>query len=371
MKNRPKKILVCGNYGASNLGDDAILAGILKLLESAFPGAKVSVMTSDRLNTKKFFGTEAVSFFPAGIRSALKFWMFGEFWLTFKTLWQTDLVILGGGGLFNDERPKAIWIWLIQSFWFYLFGKKVVCLAQSVGPLKSRFGKWATKWVYKKAVLKTVRDEKSLGILKSIGIGGALQLADPAFALAYELESRHKINNEVVISLREWDSEKDISRYKLLGELANYLNNKHNLKAVFVPFQQRHDETDLYCYEFIKDQVGLKKVSDYKQAMEIIARSKIVIAMRLHAIIMAVLARRPFVAISYSKKVNDFVETLGLEQFSLEYQDLNLEQLKEKVDQVLAEEKQVEATLEKQKMKMVYEFYKHEKLLKDIYKTIL
>lgn len=366
MKNRPKKILVCGNYGAANLGDEAILAGIIKLIESTFPGAAISVMSADKRRTEKEFRVNAVNFFPAGLRSFLKFWFLGQFIDSIKALFTADLVILGGGGLFSDERKAAVWIWFVQACWFYLFGKKVVCLAQSVGPLKSKWAKLLTGWVFKKAILKTVRDEKSLNLLNSIGVKGVAQLADPAFALAYEIESQHKISNNVVISLRQWKPQSDQQRYDIIKNLSNYLREKHELRAIFVPFQDRPEESDLYCYEFIKDQVELRKVDDFKHALEIISRAKLVVGMRLHSIIMAVLARRPFVAISYSKKVKDFVETLGLGEMVIDYDEINLKDLKRLVDLALDQENRLVEVLEKQKLKQVYEFYKHEKLLKEV-----
>ena len=39
-------------------------------------------------------------------------------------------------------------------------------------------------WVFNKAVLKTVRDARSLELLEKIGVTGVVQLADPAFAFA-------------------------------------------------------------------------------------------------------------------------------------------------------------------------------------------
>ena len=101
-----KQILVCGNYGAGNLGDEAILDGLLKLISSTWPQAKVTVQSAKPNSTHRVHKVDSVYFFPAGVKSCFKFWFSTRCLNTIRALSKTDLVILGGGGLFSDEKRQ-------------------------------------------------------------------------------------------------------------------------------------------------------------------------------------------------------------------------------------------------------------------------
>jgi polysaccharide pyruvyl transferase WcaK-like protein len=70
------KIVICGNYGAENLGDELILEGMLETLRAVSPDAEITVMSGNPKETKWLYkaryGMEAVAKFPSGIRSFLK-----------------------------------------------------------------------------------------------------------------------------------------------------------------------------------------------------------------------------------------------------------------------------------------------------------
>jgi len=65
------KIVIAGNYGANNLGDEMILEGLLKLLNDVVPDAKITVLSSEPKDTKKRHKVKSLNLFPAGFRSYL------------------------------------------------------------------------------------------------------------------------------------------------------------------------------------------------------------------------------------------------------------------------------------------------------------
>lgn len=366
MKRSDKiRILICGNYGASNLGDEIILSGLLELMKSAYQNPVVTVMSTDPGETEKMHRVNSVKLFPAGFRSTFSFWLTGNFLKTITSLQQADLVVLGGGGLFSDEKPRAVWIWYLQYMWFKAFGKKVACLAQSVGPLKNKWAKKIVKNVFQKAALVTVRDTKSAELLEQIGVKDAKVLADPAYGVAYNQESFSKKSNYIVLTLRPWEKERDLKVNGMIEKFSQWLKHEHDLEIIFVPFQTRFD-SDLERFEHLKDFMKIKNPADIKEALEITARARLVVGMRLHSVILAVLTKTPFVALSYSKKVKDFADTVEMGEFVLDYQNFNLEQLKKIFELALKNEKHLEAILEKQKMRNTYKFYDHEKYLQNL-----
>lgn len=348
------------------MGDEVILSGMIELLKSAYKNSKITVLSVNPADTEKMHNVSAVKLFPAGIRSTLTFWLVGQFLKTITALKNADLVVLGGGGLFSDDKPRAVWIWYLQYLWFKAFSKKVACLAQSVGPLKNALSRKIVMNVYKNAVFSSVRDQKSADLLKEIGVTGTVVLADPAYGIAYNQESFSKKSNYIVLTLRPWAKERDLEVNNIIEKFSDWLKHQYDLEIIFVPFQTRFD-SDLERFEHLKKLIKIKYPKDIKEALEIIARARVVVGMRLHSVILAVFTKTPFVALSYSKKVKDFADTVEMGEFVLDYNNFTLEQLKKTFEKVLKEEKSIENILEKQKLKNTYKFYDHEKYLQNLF----
>jgi polysaccharide pyruvyl transferase WcaK-like protein len=91
MSESGRRVLIAGYYGFGNTGDEAILAAMLEDLRALMPELEVCVVSGDPLETRASHGVSAVTFTDlAGIRDAAE---------------RADLLILGGGGLFQDHWP--------------------------------------------------------------------------------------------------------------------------------------------------------------------------------------------------------------------------------------------------------------------------
>jgi hypothetical protein len=177
----------------------------------------------------------------------------------------------------------------------------------------------------------------------------------PAYAIGYQNEAALNRQRQVVLTLRPWVNGDHDNFNQIMADFIIWLREKHDLETVFLPFQTDHTD-DRERYEQVKkilgrNSAGFKLIipEDYSQAVEMIGRSEAVIGMRLHSIIFAVLGRTPFLGISYSKKVRDFIETIGLDDFSLDYGKITLEQLKGKFDTLMAKKTEVSMKMEKAK----------------------
>ena len=113
------KIGIFGNYGHSNIGDEAILRGLLDLLRKH----DVKVF-SDCISTSRNIHGENVNFSLS--RPAI----FGRWYLIpstiiylVKNILSVQKVIIGGGGLFNDININAflqyIFILIISKLFFH------------------------------------------------------------------------------------------------------------------------------------------------------------------------------------------------------------------------------------------------------------
>ncbi|MBD3328705.1 hypothetical protein GF340_05405 [Candidatus Peregrinibacteria bacterium] len=334
------KITICGNYGATNIGDEMILEGILNILKPL--NADITVLSNDPIKTEKEHNVKSAHLVPSGLRSFVKGIFSGSIWSTFSEIAKCDVFILGGGGLLTDEKPFAIIIWSIQAAVARFYKKPVFCFAQSIGPLKTLFGKFMTKRILVKSKIITVRDYGSYELINKMGVKHALTLADPAFALdLYDGDNRD--DDYVLFTIRPWIKGDTDKIYADLKILVDFIWTTYGLKSVFVPFQAYKDddrkEMDKLKSIMVADShvTFLKYSHDIKDIFQVFHMAKFVVGMRLHSLIMSALAGKPMIALSYSNKVKDFMHTIDMNNYVIEFDQFNAEAGQNKVTRLMDE----------------------------------
>lgn len=366
-------IVVCGNYGATNVGDEAILEGILLLIRRSLDGADITALSADPEGTAAVHGVKSLPLVPAGVRSFLHGISSGSLWKTLKVIKKADLFILGGGGLFTDEKLRAVFIWALQTRVAAWYKTPIFSLGQSVGPLKSFLGRRFAGKAFQRAQIVTVRDQASSDLVKRLGVDDVHALADPVFALDSTAPASHSAEPYVVLSVRPWISG-DATR--IHGELAAFIDwlwREHKLKTLLVPFQVSHDN-DVHelssLAAMVKDSQAVEIVdytADYHRIVELMTRSTAVIGMRLHSLIFSSLAHTPFIALSYSQKVDNFVRQIHMDEFLLDWSTLTAEALQQRFNSLLQQQEQLTAHLDEQVMIQRSHALKNEELLHDLF----
>ncbi|MEZ4087142.1 MAG: polysaccharide pyruvyl transferase family protein [Candidatus Gracilibacteria bacterium] len=363
------RITICGNYGATNLGDEALLEGILHMVRRSFSTPDITVLSANPDETTATHGVRSAKLIPAGIRSWIDGLKTGSSRTTKQILKDSDLFILGGGGLFTDEKIHAVFIWALQAWMARRNGTPLFCLGQSVGPLESRIGRWVTRKVFQWADAVTVRDEDSKFLLERLGIDGVQVLADPAFALDSTL-LQEKRENYVVLSVRPWIHGDPQIVYKRLADFVDWLWSEHRLKTILVPFQVSHDN-DVQELERISglvseaDAVELFDYSaDFQQVLELMSRARAVVGMRLHSLIASSLAHTPFIGLSYSPKVQRFCRQMEMSDFVLDWPNFSLDDLRKYFDQLLKEWDELSERIDQGVLKLRNKTLGHEDVLR-------
>lgn len=302
-----KRILIVGNYGAGNLGDDSILAGILTELKLVGFKGKIEVMHGGfESSTDIYKGLKKVPFMPTGLRSRFKR---GQRQAAESAIKRADLVILGGGGLFVDsESWKAPVIWGAQAKACSKIGTPYICYGQSVGPLKYWLSRFITRRVFKNAKAIHVRDSQSAKYLKKLGVSGVIVGSDPAFSWLATKKKRVKRNNALAISIRTWSKRTSEIWEPLLEEVKRFAK-KRKLKPILIAMDLRNKKE---IESMKKTGLELFEAPSASFAFEGMQRAKMTIAMRLHAGIFALAAGVPLISISYSKKVESLMRTLEI-----------------------------------------------------------
>jgi polysaccharide pyruvyl transferase CsaB len=343
-----KKIVICGNYGATNIGDEAILAGILKSIHEIFPAERenpiaITVLSANPENTTALHGVKSVPLLPAGPRSFLKGLFSGTIFKTIDAIRTCDGFILGGGGLFNEEKPMSIIIWGLQAKFALLFGKPLFCAGQSVNELNNFFSRWMVRSLFSRCRAVSVRDKSSQKVLHGLGLPGPEVYADPAFVIHNAEPSGAERENILVLSLRQWHKGFPQDLVRSFTALISHAYDKYGLKTILVPFSS-HPENDTSLLESIHANLEDKNSAevfefsnDFPKVIELFSKARFVAGMRLHSLIFAALTGTPFLAIPYSRKVDDLVTTLEMERYSLPLRDVSEKSLIEKFDTLAGE----------------------------------
>jgi len=349
-------IVICGNYGSKNLGDELILFSLIKGIKEKNPTSRITVLSANPKETSEKYEVDSQPLIPAGIRSLLKF----QFFKTLKVIKSADLFILGGGGLFTDEKLHAVFIWYLQVLAASFYKKKIYICANSIGPLNTWLGKHITKKALNKAGIITVRDKssKEIALKLSIPEEQIKITADPVFILEPkeekpeekpqdEFEKTFGIKKKalglepyassktILISLRPFQKLTEIIINEM-PEFIDYLIGKQGFNIQLLPFQTMKDD-DLKLLKTVKEKCKestqskieiLKPSLNFNEAVQNFQNARFVIGMRFHSLILATITQTPFISISYSQKNSSFLKDNNFKEADIKPKQLSKEELK-------------------------------------------
>jgi polysaccharide pyruvyl transferase CsaB len=321
------KIAVLGYYGFDNLGDEAVLAGILQTLRQGGTPDEITVLSNAPEKTEQMHpGVRAVSRWQRGaVSSALS---------------GTDTFIFGGGSLLQDATSvKSVLWYTLMALLARKKSRKMLWWGQGVGPLSSPLSRRLIKTIAHQADALTVRDEKSAQLLKEIGVRGSIDIvADPAFGLAavpQPISARHGF----LFAPREWETD-------MLGQVIAMEDGLPLVQTgaptavsggvTGLPMHLPHDREYLErlgfgnTYSPLYDWQG----KTLTQILERVATSEMMVSVRLHSLIFAARVGVPFVALSYDPKVTALAAQAGQEDALLPLQTLTAQDLKETIAKV-------------------------------------
>lgn len=299
----PAHLLVAGYFGCGNLGDDSILLGFAEGIGS---DVDLTVMSGAPEETYRLYGLHSIPRKEGGaFDEALK---------------KCDALVFPGGSIFQDVTS-------IKSAVFYSnlvrkakkAGKKVLMVGQGVGPLTTFFGKRAATSAFNMADYIVVRDPGSVSTLKSLGVTRPVKVgADMAFLLPPTRDSEDSqsfsVGNMTTVGIAPRDTGKDRkSVVALFGEFSRMLFQS-NFMPVLIEMDREHDGPLLS--EISKSQGGkvpeIRKLQTPMQLQGRLSRMDAIVAVRLHAAILATTVGVPPLMISYDPKVSAFAKMLDV-----------------------------------------------------------
>jgi polysaccharide pyruvyl transferase CsaB len=308
-------IAVCGSYGLGNSGDEAILTAILSEIREIAPDMPVYVISRDPKNTRMLHRVRALHTFNI---------------LSFaRVARKISLYINGGGSLIQDVTSR-------RSLWFYLYtiwaakksGARVLMYGCGIGPVKYEGDRrLAGRIISRYADLITLREDSSFAELVELGVKGPeIRLAaDPALSL--EPDDRDKIDGILYSSgmdpagkyacfaLRPWKGFEE--KAAAIAEAAEELYRKEGLVPVFLSIDRSKDAAAA-ALVISRLSIPYHRLDGPFQPGAIIgimSRMKVVISMRLHALIFSAGHGIPLVGIVYDPKVSAFLSYIRQEYY--------------------------------------------------------
>ncbi|MBI2302470.1 MAG: polysaccharide pyruvyl transferase CsaB [Armatimonadetes bacterium] len=295
MAEPARRVLLSGYYGFGNVGDDALYIALTGLLREC--GATAIAVPAGPLPLPPAEGVIRL----------------GRFDLTgmARFLRRGAVVVSGGGGLFQDAtsgRSLAYYLGIL-ALARRLHRPYAVC-AQSLGPLGGKLGRRLVRRMLDGAAAVTVRDARSRDAAAELGVSRAPRVTlDPVFALppptTEELaaaEDRLPPRPRVALCLRPTQHTETV-----LAAVAEWLPAAGGAPCLLACQAADHELAGRLTGAACALPPG-----GVRETLAAVAACDLVVAERLHALIFALLAGVPAVAVDYDPKVAGLAADAGV-----------------------------------------------------------
>jgi polysaccharide pyruvyl transferase CsaB len=315
---RPFRVGISGSYGGANLGDEAILDGIIAQLRATVP-VEITVFSRNPEDTLSRHNVERA----VPVRTLTRREVTPE-------IARLDLLVLGGGGILFDGEAQ---IFMREVFLAHELGIPVAVYAVSAGPLVTPEARRAVRAGLNKAAVVTVRDRLGYRLLEDIGVDCEIYLtADPALLIepvelsldAIKAEGVEFQRDLVGFSVRErGPAAPDIDPdeyYNLLANAADFVVSRLDADVVFVSMERtdiQHSHAVVAHMQNSGRAEVLRRTYSPQEILGLVKHFEFVIGMRLHFLIFAALRGVPFTALPYASKVEGFLQDFGIDQLPL------------------------------------------------------
>ncbi len=315
------RIYVLGGwFGEKNIGDEAILIGIEKILNKVFPEAEIYASTVDADYTKKISDVHVVYI---GSLKSFRAWK-----TILENVLKADLVVVSGGTPLYDYAYRDI---LINLGLPIFLRKKVVFLGISSKKIKTKKGKKIVKYLVENSKQISVREPVTIDILRNCGVKKNIELTGDS-ALVIEPLPYKKINKnkKPVLGLcprmlsqnfkyffHSKIEKKDINNIqKNIAKIADYFSEDFDI--LFIPFHQKYGDVK-YIKDIIKmmenKNVSIEKSIYPLETLKLINKADIIFGTRLHSLIFSAIQNKPVVTIDYDPKIGGFMKFIKQDEY--------------------------------------------------------
>jgi len=354
----PRRVALAGCFGFRNTGDDAILEAWLHDLTTYLEDVAVVVLGGDDAYLRESFPDVA-------------FVHWRDWAGTVQAVEGADLLVIAGGGLFHDYwamEPEAFLeapAWVGPMYYLSLIGlaklfeRPCVVTGVGIGPLRTETGRTYVREVLSWADAITVRDAGSWEVLRSAGFPELERVtvtADPVFRLPVghgedrpapdAVLSPPVVRPLIGVAVRNWPGYPPADQWQ--SELAEALQGvvrRTGGTILLIPFQVYpvHPPTDdveaaRAVARLMREAPDVRVVERYvppRLADALVGTCDVVVAMRLHAAILALRHGVPCIGLAYDPKVRHLMVEAGLEELCFDLPAVRRDVLEQTVLELL------------------------------------
>jgi|GEM_PF-1376294 len=329
------KLVLSAWIGSHNLGDEAIAAVVIDMLERTPDVEELTVLSINPAKTRHLTAQPSTRVIQAGFRSYV------------RALRYSDALLLGGGGIIQDESSAINLLFYYLESWMakHILHKPVFWVFVGVGPIRTRLGRRLLRGMRKSTRHALVRDEQSAALLRNHGF------TDTQITVAYDVvfnvpvpkpEKPRYPGKYLLFCPRDWffvsafvptrfalkrarrrpGGRLQIYRQQLVRLVEQVLQGDTELTIVGVAFFYSQDlDLLLYIRQHLPKDIAARFIVETRELspaefLQIAQRSSAVLGVRLHSLILGAIARVPLVPLTYSAKVENLTKYLNLDDFT-------------------------------------------------------
>ena len=325
-----KNILFLGTHGQYNIGDELLLETFLSQLGSehsyminSYDPSYTLKQLAERYDVDVFHTTNDKLQLP-------------------RRIWQSDLLFFGGGSVLKElyasvgrnRYATLMMILLIVSFANLVARKPIIMSNIGVGPIRSRFGLFLAKLILMQVTFVSVRDQRSYDTCRKMGIGRQKAVLVPDAVFVNEARSIAPIRDSqhgeaplrIALNLNYNIANPENWNFFLdnLAVALNAVGARHELEIHALPMQtQFNPDNDLKVLQSFRDQIPdlnmiMHEPETAADVARILGECDLVVAERLHALVLASILQKPFVALMYDVKVQELTSYLHMEELAID-----------------------------------------------------
>ena len=283
---RKFRVALLGYYGFDNLGDELLLQACINIItRNGIEREKILVLSNNPEESSQNFHVNSINR-----------WNYREVMRAFR---ETETLILGGGGLFQDvtSLKSCVWYWGIMRL-AKLFGVKILAWGQSIGPLNSKLSRIFAGNALRLCGKIHVRDDNSLKLAGVLGCKNIMKGNDLVLTLKPDMSGRaEKLPRKyMLVNLRP--HEKLEAFVKVLKP---NIDNNNVVGAALSP----EDEEPLRLLGLDR----IIRVRNFQEAEALWSGACSAVGMRLHFGVLSRIFRTPLALMPYDVKVSEFAKS--------------------------------------------------------------
>lgn len=310
-------LVIGGYFGCGNLGDDAILTGFLEALRRIDPTVRPIALTGSPRRDQKRFGVECINRKNP--------------FATAYALLISDAFLCGGGSLLQNltsHRSLSYYLWLLGQA--RRMGALPILYSAGIGPLVGRAAQRRVQKRLSRCAYISLRDAESRNALVSMGVDPAILFdgADPALLMptppsgrALAILREHGISpSQGILCVVLRNTEERILLTRLFPAAVRILSVRHELLPIFLTLDVSDGDGVLQRSANACGGIFLR-LRESADAIALFSVSRLVLSMRLHALIFAAMAGAPAIGVpadSKDQKIPSFARAVGQEYLLLD-----------------------------------------------------